>query len=95
VDFAIAETLRDLPASSVEELLMSVWSGVGHTDSYIQAALWAGTSRLRDAVASTLKRLSDAPQAFKYVERYFGASSAKRGNKLTLHELESLRPYVA
>jgi hypothetical protein len=92
-DRHLAYVLRDISLSVAERVLVEYWGKLGTRSPFVQVALYHATDKTLPLATDALQR-SDK-NLLKYVDDFFGFMSLGLSNRLSVKNLESLRPHLS
>ena len=93
IDRILSERLMELPAQTVEGLLIKHWDHLRFSYYYVQAALYTATPRLIEMAAQTVSGCPEPRSLFKLVTRLFGIKVKGRAGIVRIAQLQALLPY--
>jgi hypothetical protein len=90
----LSKLLTLIPVKDAEMLLEMYWGHLGYSHAFIQTALYVGTSRCLELVASSISRCPSDIPVFEFVGNTFGCFDSEKQRYLTVQHLERLLPYL-
>ncbi len=93
-DWIMSELLVRREPSVAEGLLCKHWNHLRFSPSYVQAALYVGSPRLRELVRETISECPSPLEMFKHIDSHFGIKTFGHPGVTRIEQVEGLIPYL-
>lgn len=90
----LAELVTRRSPQEIEALLVPRWTELSVDPRFVQAALFASTTRLRSMVADVLGRAKDPRAYLQLIASHWGVHTARHPGVTRVAQLEGLVPYL-